>query len=102
MAHITFPDGRTITLRSMTVNDELAVDELGTAGSDLEATDDPEAAQTAYKRYVALLRQTKAILVDATEATSWGGDVGDLTRDDMLGVISQWRQASEDSAVPPE
>ena len=30
MAHITVPDGRWLDLRPMTVNDELAVDELGT------------------------------------------------------------------------
>ena len=102
MARITFNDGRWIELRPMWVDDELAVEELGTAGSELEGTgDDPDAATAAYQRYTALLRQVRALLDAATTATSWGGGAGQMTRDDMLGLIGQWRRASQDDAVPP-
>lgn len=103
MARITLPDGRWLDMRTMTVNDELVMDDLGAAGSEAEATteDDPKAAESAYGRYMGLLRQTKAILVAATTATSWGGDAGDMGRDAMFELVSQWRKAGEDAAVPP-
>jgi hypothetical protein len=100
MARITFPDGRWIDLRPMWVNDELAVEELGQAGSEADAAEGDE-AQAAYQRYTGMLRKVRGLLDGATIATSWDGDAGQMTRDDMLGLLGQWRNATEDDAVPP-
>jgi hypothetical protein len=97
MAHITLKDGRWIELRPMYVDDELAIYELAEAGSAMEAGDDEAAA----RRYFGLLRDAKRLIDDATTAASWEGGAERLQRDDLLGLIAQWRTATEDDALPP-
>ena len=99
MARIDFPDGRWVELRPMYVDDELALDELAKAGDAVEAAG--EDRDEAYRRYIDLLRQTKAVIEDATTAKSWEGSVGRMSRDDLMGLLGQWRRVTEDDAVPP-
>jgi hypothetical protein len=98
MARIDFKDGRWIDLRPMNVDDELAIYDLAEAGTAMEGSEDEAAA----RRYFGLLRTAKQIIDDATEAASWDGGAGKLQRDDLLGLIAQWRTATEDDALPPD
>lgn len=97
MARIDFKDGRWIELRPMYVDDELAIYDLAEAGSAMEGTEDEDAA----RRYFGLLREAKRVIDGATTAASWEGGAGRLQRDDLLGLIAQWRTATEDDALPP-
>lgn len=97
MARIDFKDGRWIELRPMYVDDELAIYDLADAGSAMEGSDDEGTA----RRYFELLREAKTIIDGATLAASWEGGAGRLQRDDLLGLIAQWRVATEDDALPP-
>ncbi len=97
MARIDFKDGRWIELRPMYVDDELAIYDLAEAGSAMEGSEDEDAA----RRYFGLLREAKRVIDGATTAASWEGGAGRLQRDDLLGLIAQWRTATEDDALPP-
>lgn len=99
MAKVTFSDGRWVELRPMYVDDELAVAELGDAGTALESGEGADEEKA--RAYFGLLRRVKTMLDDAVVRASWDGGMGRLTTSDMLGVIAQWRESSEDAALPP-
>lgn len=127
MATFTFPDGRWVSLRPMYVLDELAFDELASLGEELEtaraalregfeavqaaADDDAKEAaeieaiarfETFQRAYQAQLRAVYDRMRDATEATSWDGELGAKVTSDELNQLSRrWRIASEDEALPP-
>ena len=126
MSTFTFPDGRSVVLRPMYVLDELAFDDLAVLGEQLEeertrmrdafaaveaADDETRTAATtdaierieAFQRaYQAQLRAVYDRMRDATESTSWGGELGAMVTSDELGQLSRrWRVASGDEDLPP-
>lgn len=127
MPKFTFPDGREVVLRPLYVLDELAFDDLAEKGEALEAarsrmpevqaklaganTDEDRATAlaeaadtiTAYQSaYQAQLRAVYDRLRDATEATSWGGELGErVTSAELAQLSRRWRAASEDETLPP-
>ena len=99
MNRITLADGRWLELRTMWVDDELFLDELGHAGDELESTEDNTGEKA--QRYFALLRSVKARIDDATLEASWEGGAGQMTTGDLLGLIGRWRTETENTALPP-
>lgn len=88
MSVYTLPDGRTITLRQQYLSDKVR---LVSMADDLP--EDPTALQQ--------LEAIAAVIRPAVEATSWGGDVLDMTDADLLQLLSDWSRSAEESAVPP-
>lgn len=89
MARIAFPDGRWLDIDPMWVDDELAIADLADTEGD-------------FKAQVAFLRGMRDIIQNRTTATSWGGSVGQMSKDDLMSVFVQWRTATEDDALPPD
>lgn len=127
MARMTLPGDRWVELRPMYVTDELAFEDMAAAGTAVEqeqerlkavlasleaaATDEEKAAaveaagvalESIQAIYFQRLRETVARMTGACLATSWGGPLPDrVTRDELYGLVRQWRLASEDDALPP-
>lgn len=127
MARITFPDGRWIELRPMYVDDELAVEELGRSGEELEVAraalvaatdaltgktgDELKAAlevlttrvEEFQRIYYDMLRRARDRMAAACTATSWGGSFGErIQSSEIQQIIADWRTLTQDDAIPPQ
>jgi hypothetical protein len=86
MATFTISDGRTITLRTMLVDDDVAIDRLR---QHEDGGDD-----------FSLIRGIRDLIDEATESASWTGGAGRLTRMQMFRLLRDWTQAADEDAVP--
>lgn len=91
MPRVTLSDGRWLELRPIYVSDRLAVIDLQ---AEVEANPDRSFV-------VDYLKALAAIVEGGTTAKSWDGSLLEMPEPELLTLMSKWRKASEDDAVPP-
>lgn len=89
MARIDLPDGRWVDLRPQYLSDKNAIIALNAR------------VEGENGRYIDLLNGYADIIRPAVEATSWGGDVAEMTERRLLWLLAEWARVTEEEAVGP-
>lgn len=79
------PDGRWLEQRPLSVNDQIAIVDL----------------PKEFNKRIERMRFWADLFRRRNVALSWEGDPGDLTPEEMIGIVPAWIAGTEDDAVPP-
>lgn len=89
MARITLDDGRSVEMRTpVYVSEKLAIVKW-------EQNQEATPALELFAAFADIIRP-------AIRSTSWGGDVLEMSELQLVRLIADWTQATEDEAVGPE